>query len=86
MIQGLLTRPATDDIVQNFVESAKGTLHSDGPNFDTVNFSGDIACFGVLRGTSEVWHRRIIFITLTTLICLVIDIISQKYLVKEYTD
>ena len=54
MIQVLLTRPATDDIVQNFVESAKGTLHSDGPNFDTVNFSGDIACFGVLRGTSEV--------------------------------
>ncbi|MAD26251.1 MAG: hypothetical protein CMO44_19000 [Verrucomicrobiales bacterium] len=54
MIQGLLTRPLTDEVVKPFVESAKGTLHSDGPNFDTVNFSGDIACFGVLRGTGEV--------------------------------
>ena len=45
MIQGLLTRPLTDEVVKPFVESAKGTLHSDGPNFDTVNFSGDIACF-----------------------------------------
>jgi len=54
MIQGLLTRPLTDEVVKPFVESAKGTLHSDGPNFDTVNFSKPIACFGVLRGTGEV--------------------------------
>ncbi len=54
VVQGLLTRKITDEVVKPFVESVKGTLHRDGPNFDTVNFSGDIACFGVLRGTSEV--------------------------------
>jgi len=49
MIQGLLTRPATDEVVKPFVESAKGTLHT----VDNVDINKPIACFGILRGTGE---------------------------------
>ena len=41
MIQGLLTRPATDEVVKPFVESAKGTLHT----VDNVDINKPIACF-----------------------------------------
>ena len=49
MIQGLLTRPATDDIIKHFVSSAKGTLHT----VDNVDINKPITCFGILRGTGE---------------------------------
>ena len=49
MIQGLLTRPATDDIVRHFVSSAGGTLH----NVKDVDIDKPITCFGILRGTGE---------------------------------
>ena len=54
MIQGLLTRPATDDIIKAFIKSVGGTLHSDGPEFKSVDLDKPIACFGVLRGTGEI--------------------------------
>ena len=55
MIQGLLTRPKTDEIVSAFVENvAGGTFHSDGPKFKSVDLNKPIACFGVLRGTGEI--------------------------------
>ena len=49
MVQGLLTRPATDDIVRHFVSSVKGTLHT----VDNVDVNKPISCFGILRGTGE---------------------------------
>ena len=49
MIQGLLTRPATDDIVRHFVSSAGGTLH----NVKDIDIDKPITCFGILRGTGE---------------------------------
>jgi len=49
MIQGLLTRPATDDIVKHFVKSAEGTLHT----VKDVDLNKPITCFGILRGTGE---------------------------------
>ena len=49
MIQGLLTRPATDDIVRHFVSSVGGTLH----NVKDVDIDKPITCFGILRGTGE---------------------------------
>ena len=51
MIQGLLTRPMTDGVVEPFVRSAGGTLHKDGPDFESVNLNNPVAMFGVLRGT-----------------------------------
>ena len=54
MIQGLLTRPITDEVVRPFVESAKGTLHKDGPEFKGIDLNKPVACFGVLRGTGTV--------------------------------
>jgi len=55
MIQGLLTRPKTDEIVSAFVENvAGGTFHTDGPKFKSVDLNKPIACFGVLRGTGEI--------------------------------
>ena len=57
MIQGLLTRPITDAVVRPFVKSANGTFHEDGPNFNSIDETKPIACFGVLRGTGEVMAR-----------------------------
>ena len=55
MIQGLLTRPKTDEIVSAFVgNGAGGTFHTDGPKFKSVDLNKPIACFGVLRGTGEI--------------------------------
>lgn len=54
MIQGLITRPKTDTVIRAFVESAKGTLHNDQPNFNSLNYEKSITMFGVLRGTGEV--------------------------------
>lgn len=57
MIQGLLTRPMTDGVVEPFVRSAGGTLHKDGPDFESVNLNNPVAMFGVLRGTGEVLKK-----------------------------
>ena len=57
MIQGLLTRPVTDAVVRPFVTNISGSLHEDGPNFESIDNSKPIACFGVLRGTGEVMAR-----------------------------
>ena len=57
MIQGLLTRPMTDQVVEPFVRSAGGTLHKDGPDFQSVDTTKPVSMFGVLRGTGEVLKR-----------------------------
>ena len=58
MIQGLLTRPKTDEIVSAFVENgAGGTFHTDGPKFKSVDLNKPIACFGVLRGTGDIMKK-----------------------------
>ena len=53
MVQGLLTRPITDEVVRPFVESAKGTLHT----VDNVDINKPISCFGILRGTGELLKK-----------------------------
>ena len=53
MIQGLLTRPLTDEVVKPFVASAGGTLHS----VKNVDIDKPIACFGILRGTGELIRK-----------------------------
>ena len=57
MIQGLLTRPVTDAVVRPFVTKISGSLHQDGPSFESVDNAKPIACFGVLRGTGDVMSR-----------------------------
>ena len=57
MIQGLLTRPVTDAVVRPFVTKISGSLHQDGPSFESVDNTKPIACFGVLRGTGDVMSR-----------------------------